>query len=309
MPTRPDSFFGGDIDKRLKEKLPKEHVLEREAYKNGPKLSYLPAHYVINQANEIFGFGMWGTEIIHMQQLDKTEYQKAPYNAGEKPKDMIAFAYMCRMKLTVRAGEHSNSYEDVGFGSGVANASAAGIHSALELAIKEASTDALKRCMRLYGNQFGLSLYDKSDDYMPTLSEVEAARPVTEEQLRQLRDLYHDRGIDDEWVLAYLKGEHYPNRTLEEMRNDWFQLAYEGARQYKLDEINAEAYEEDIARVIGLIKESTTMGMLKAMFAEAWDKAKKADDKPRQLEAQQAYEAKKAELEPQPETKTEDKSK
>lgn len=48
--------------------------------------------------------------------------------------------------------------EDVGFGTGIDKTLA----QAHEGAAKEAVTDALKRAMRSFGNQFGNSLYDKS---------------------------------------------------------------------------------------------------------------------------------------------------
>lgn len=299
MPSRNETFFGTAVDKTLREKLAKEHVLERESYKNGPKLAYLPAHFVINQANEIFGFGMWSTEIEHLQMLDSAEYEKPPYNAGEKPKVMFAVSYLCRLKLIVKAGTAENVYSDVGFGSGVANASPVGKQSAYELATKEAVTDALKRCLRYYGNQFGLSLYDKAEDPVP-LSEVEAARMVTDEQLKKLRDLYPARDIDDEWILAALKAEHYPNDSLEEMRNDWYQLAYKIAYEYRLDDIENAAYIAHYEKVIGLMEKSGNMSMLKALFKEAWELTKKAEDKQRQLTAQKVYEKVKAKLTGEP---------
>jgi len=50
------------------------------------------------------------------------------------------------------------SREDVGFGTGIAKSLA----DAHEGGAKEAVTDAIKRTMRSFGNQFGNSLYDKS---------------------------------------------------------------------------------------------------------------------------------------------------
>ena len=50
------------------------------------------------------------------------------------------------------------SRQDVGFGTGVARSLA----DAHENSAKEAVTDALKRSLRSFGNQFGNSLYDKS---------------------------------------------------------------------------------------------------------------------------------------------------
>ena len=50
------------------------------------------------------------------------------------------------------------SRQDVGFGTGVAR----NLDDAHENSAKEAVTDALKRSLRSFGNQFGNSLYDKS---------------------------------------------------------------------------------------------------------------------------------------------------
>jgi DNA repair and recombination protein RAD52 len=50
------------------------------------------------------------------------------------------------------------SREDVGFGTGIAKTLA----DAHENGAKESVTDSLKRCLKSFGNQYGLSLYDKS---------------------------------------------------------------------------------------------------------------------------------------------------
>ncbi len=171
-----------------------------------------------------------------------------------------------------------------------------GIHSCIELATKEAVTDALKRCLRYYGNKFGLSLYDKDDAPM-SLPEIEAARIVTDEQLMELRELYPARSINDEWVLTALKAEHYPHDSLDLMRFDWYQLALETTRKYKLDEIEREWYEVDMVKVLALMEQSANMNMLKALFKEAWEKTKKYEDKETQVKATQIYERIKGELE------------
>ena len=127
--------------------------------------------------------------------------------------------------------------------------------------------------------------------------EIEKAKIVTDDQLVKLRDLYMDRDIDDEWVLIAIKAEHYPHDTLELMRQDWYDLAYKITSEYKADEIEAAFYDEEIEKTISLMEESATIGMLRALFQEAWSKTTKHDDKVRQLKAQKIYESMKTKFE------------
>ena len=247
-------------------------------------------------AMKSFGFDGWDSEILSLKQADKTEYEKPPYNAGDKPKKMISISYMCTLRVTVKCGSEAVIKEDVGFGNGVAGATAYGIGSCIELASKEAVTDALKRCMRYYGNKFGLTLYDK-DVNLIDLDQFETSKIVTEEQLKDLRDLYDERDIDDAWVMAGLKAENYTGETLEEMRQDWYQMIFGLTQRYKIDEINAKNYDADIKNVIKLMKESANMNMLKALFKEAWQKTTAQDDKEKQAECQKLYEKLKKEFE------------
>jgi hypothetical protein len=66
---------------------------------------------------------------------------------------MFTAYYTCIVRVTV--GDVVR--EDVGFGSGYGKKAG----DAIEGATKEAVTDALKRCLRTFGSQFGLALYDK----------------------------------------------------------------------------------------------------------------------------------------------------
>ncbi len=277
----------------LNEPLLKENVKTREGT-GKTQLSYLASFHVIEEANRIFGFDGWDSEILDLRQIDKTEYEKNPYNAGDAPKPMISISYLCKLRVTVKAGERRVIKEDVGFGNGVAGATAYGIGSCIELASKEAVTDALKRCMRYYGNKFGLTLYDKDDNTLLYQDEFEMSKTVTPEQLTELRALYGDRHINDEWVLLALKAENYDKDTLEEMRQDWFNMALDITTKYKLDEINAKAYKDDIENVIKLMKQSANFNMLKALFREAWEKTTKQNDKEKQAECQKIYEKMKA---------------
>jgi len=290
------SKFTDEQVKLLKEPLLKENVKTRDGTGN-TQLSYLASFHVIAEANRIFGFDGWDTEILSLTQTDKTEYEKPPYNAGDKPKQMISISYLCKLRVTIKSGDESVVVrEDVGFGNGVAGKTAYGIGSCIELASKEAVTDALKRCMRYYGNKFGLTLYDKDDSALLNFDQFEMQKTVTEEQLTELRALYEERAIDDEWVMRALRAENYTGE-LETMRQDWYQLIFDIIYKYKLDEINASNYESDIKNVIKLMKESANMNMLKALFKEAWEKTTAQDDKEKQAECQKLYEKMKKEFE------------
>jgi DNA recombination protein Rad52 len=290
------SFFEDKTIQLLKEPLAVEDVKHRKGTGN-QQLSYVASYHVINEANRIFGFGMWSTEIQYLHQVDKTIYVKPPYKAGEDPKEMISMSYLCQLKLTVANGEKTVSHADTGFGNGVAGNTAHGIGSVIELASKEAVTDALKRCLRYYGSKFGLSLYDKDDDTMLSNDEIENQKLVTPEQLSKLRELYEARGVDDEWVLTALKAEHYPLDSLELMRFDWYQLALNITHKYKLKEIEAASYQDDIKRVIDLMKKSGNFNMLKALYLEAHGKAKEHNDKKTLLEIVKIKDEIKAQLE------------
>lgn len=282
--------FTEDRIKLLEEDLLQDDVKTREGT-NKTTLSYLASFHVIAEANRIFGFDGWDSEILSLTQADKTQYEKPAYKAGDPPKQMISISYLCKLRVTVKVDGSTVVREDVGFGNGVAGDTAYGIGSCIELGSKEAVTDALKRCMRYYGNKFGLTLYDKDTVMLPTLDEVEKAKPPTTEQMTALRALYDPRGIDDEWVMQAIKAEGYTGEKLEDMRQDWYELAISTVYKYKLKEVKAATYQADIANVIKLMKESANMNMLKALFKEAWEKARVQNDKEKQAECQKIYES------------------
>ena len=167
-------MFNEEIEGKLNEPLDVSNIKQREGG-GKTKLSYLTGHHVIEEANRLFGFGNWQTEIQSLKQVDRSQYEKPAYNSGESPKQMIAISYLCQLKVTVKCGDATNSYEDTGFGSGVGRDVAAGIMASIELASKEAVTDALKRCFRYYGNQFGNTLYDKEGSGAMTAESIEAS--------------------------------------------------------------------------------------------------------------------------------------
>ena len=132
----------------LNKELNSNRIKTRE--KGNINLSYLESFDIIDTANLIFGYGNWSYLISKLEQVS----QEQNHNQN------FVVCYKAVVKLLVKDENHSKSIfrQDVGFGSGVAKT----LNDAHENAGKEAVTDALKRAMRSFGNQFGNSLYDKS---------------------------------------------------------------------------------------------------------------------------------------------------
>ena len=99
----------------------------------GRKLDYISGEHAIAEANRIFGFDGWSCETVHMECVK------------ENPPTYIA-------RVRVRAGGVTRE----GWGGDNGNDH--------ENAVKSAETDAIKRALRTFGNQFGLPLYDKEEN-------------------------------------------------------------------------------------------------------------------------------------------------
>jgi DNA repair and recombination protein RAD52 len=141
-------MFNTNQLKILNLELDSNRIKTRE--KGNINLSYIEGFDVIDTANLIFGYGNWSYLISKLEQVS----QEQNHNQN------FVVCYKAVVKLIVKDENHTKSIfrQDVGFGSGVAKA----LNDAHENAGKESVTDALKRAMRSFGNQFGNSLYDKS---------------------------------------------------------------------------------------------------------------------------------------------------
>ena len=114
----------------------------------GRQLMYVSGDTAIDAANRIFGYGRWGYKIL----------ARSHEVIEDEKKGRIEF-YTADIELSVSGA----MFPFPGDGIGIVNAPfTVEMH---EKARKEATTDALKRALRHYGDQFGLSLYDK-DDYV-----------------------------------------------------------------------------------------------------------------------------------------------
>ena len=141
-------MFNDQQVKTLSSELSKDRIKVRD--KANIKLSYLEGFDIIDTANNIFGFGGWAYAISSLEQVSQE------VNANHN----VVICYNAIVKVDVYDIDHSTmiSRQDVGFGTGVARSLA----DAHENSAKEAVTDALKRSLRSFRNQFGNSLYDKS---------------------------------------------------------------------------------------------------------------------------------------------------
>ena len=141
-------MFNDQQTKALQSELSQDRIKVRD--KANIKLSYLEGFDIIDTANNIFGFGGWAYTISSLEQVSQE------VNANQN----VVVCYKAIVKVDVYDINHSTmiSRQDVGFGTGVAR----NLADAHENSAKEAVTDALKRSLRSFGNQFGNSLYDKS---------------------------------------------------------------------------------------------------------------------------------------------------
>lgn len=106
---------------------------------------YLEHAYYIETANRIFGHGGWSFAIHGLP--EKVESGRW----GKKDTYYAEWAVLGTLRVE-RGGEFTD------LGTCTQNGEGA---SALAMALKGAATDALKRCLRMYGDQFGLQLYER----------------------------------------------------------------------------------------------------------------------------------------------------
>jgi len=141
--------------------------------KGNVSLSYLEGFDVIETANKIFGYGNWDYNITSLTQVS----QELNHNQNN------VICYKAVINITVHDIQHSKSVsrEDVGFGTGIAKTLA----DAHEGGAKEAVTDAIKRTLRSFGNQFGNSLYDKSRQHQNQSQQMAQPQQYTQQPQTQ----------------------------------------------------------------------------------------------------------------------------
>lgn len=140
--------------------LPRSVIKERQGF------SYIEGWYAIDRMNKIFGCAGWSYDceprlIARESVKDAKGRYVASYNA----------------KCVLRVGDATIG--DWGTGHGI-DPDEGKSH---ESAIKEACTDALKRCIKSLGRSMGLSIYDKQQEHVADTAPAAVKGPTVEEVL------------------------------------------------------------------------------------------------------------------------------
>ena len=158
--------FSEDQIDHLENTLDPSVVANRK--QGGTQVAYIQAWHAIAEANRIFGFDGWMRETTEMRIV-----QEGPTTIGKGKsyeKDGFKVSYVAKVKITVFAGERVVVREGTGAGHGID----ADMGQAHESAAKEAESDAMKRALMMFGNPFGLALYDGSRANVKTPRESKA---------------------------------------------------------------------------------------------------------------------------------------
>jgi DNA repair and recombination protein RAD52 len=140
--------FTDSMKAELGKPLNPKHVKPPAPGKYG---EYIEGWRVIDEANRIFGFDGWTRETVEMIETCR-----------ELKGDKWFVGYRCKVRVTVLDHESDPPTHVVREGSAAGSGVSKSLTDAIESALKEAETDAMKRALMTFGNPFGLALYDKT---------------------------------------------------------------------------------------------------------------------------------------------------
>lgn len=168
--------FNPEQIKAMQAPLSASAVKSRE--QGGRQLSYIEGWHAIAEANRIFGFDGWNRETILLQETNR-DLVTLTSQRGEYQQWRIG--YIAKVRVTVGGIVR----EGTGYGSGMGKPEAVG--DAVEGAIKEAETDAMKRALMTFGNPFGLALYDKTQANVVDEAAVRQAEAAVTAHIESLK--------------------------------------------------------------------------------------------------------------------------
>ncbi|KAM4058828.1 rad52/22 family double-strand break repair protein [Hirsutella rhossiliensis] len=125
--------------------------VQRRAGPGGSKLSYLSSSDATYVANLVLGNDRWSTEVLRQEESEPRQ------EGGKWVVDAV-----CRVRVTVHWATRGapTFHESTGYGGGSKGAKTRG--DAVEMAVKEAETDAYKRALCMFGEATGNCFYDKN---------------------------------------------------------------------------------------------------------------------------------------------------
>ena len=168
------------VSKELGKKLDPKNV--KPAKQFGPKGDYIEGWHAMAEANRIFGHDGWSYTIEEC-----TCVANEPRKIGKDKKDGWGVTYIAKVRTVV----DGVTREDFGAGHGYD----VDLGLAHESAIKEATTDALKRALRSFGNPFGLALYDKSRENVG-VEPVQKLEPTPENKRKWIAEQIAAKNTD-----------------------------------------------------------------------------------------------------------------
>lgn len=112
-------------------------------------MSYLEAWDVKASLIKVFGFGGFSSELIESEILDVRE---VPQRSGNKMNQKVTAKAVVRLTIHQTGAVYTEA--------AIAGSAQPDITESMDMAIKSAESDALKRAAIFLGTQFGLSLYN-----------------------------------------------------------------------------------------------------------------------------------------------------
>jgi DNA recombination protein Rad52 len=143
----------------------------RQRKQAGRQLSYIEGWHAEAEANRIFGYHAWDSEVLDLRMV-----AEKPRKIGDAGVDGWSVSYIAKVRVIVTTPTGQEIVRDgVGAGHGIDR----DLGLAHESAAKEAVTDAEKRALKTFGNPFGLALYDKEQRHV---SDDPPGHPTAEQQ-------------------------------------------------------------------------------------------------------------------------------
>ncbi|CAG8557898.1 9983_t:CDS:2 [Paraglomus occultum] len=139
--------YTSEEEKTIQSHLNKKLDPHLVSYRPGPghaRIAYIEGRQAISLANDIFGFNGWSSSVKELT-VDFV---------NEVPGGKVQVGVSVLLRITLKDGTYR---EDIGYGAGEFIKKA----DAFQKAKKEATTDALKRTLRSFGEILGNCIYDK----------------------------------------------------------------------------------------------------------------------------------------------------